>query len=192
MASLNGISFKKFKEFRGQEWPVCAQADLYDGKQHIGFWSQSAYGGCDEYDGCRNIIVEKAKSYKKGFEEKLFPKKGNGIPSSYSFLEDPDIFMFHLIVMKDNEKMYKRISKQPGFTGTVMYASYGLDTYAYPVSAPVSSMDELKNKYPEDYKFVIKNSPKREPEIVWCCSSLDDFNIIVDENHPAPMFMYHI
>lgn len=193
MASLNGISFKKFKEFRGQEWPVCAQADLYEGKQPIGFWSQSAYGGCDDYEGgCRNIIVEKAKVFKTGFDEKLFPKRGEGIPTSYSFLDDPDIFMFHLMVIKDNEKMYKRISKQTGFTGTVMYANFGLDTYAYPVTGPVGSMKELQEKYPEDYRYVIKNTPDKKPTVIWCSSSMDDFNVTIDENHPAPLFMYYI
>ena len=49
MASINGITVKAIKEFRGHDGEPLAQGNLYLNNKKIGFWSQDSWGGPDHF-----------------------------------------------------------------------------------------------------------------------------------------------
>ena len=50
MASIKGIELKNIKTFRGVEYPVNYQGNIYYNGKKLGFWSQDSWGGPDSYD----------------------------------------------------------------------------------------------------------------------------------------------
>ena len=97
MAKINGVQLKALKTFRGHEGEQVAQASVYiDGKK-AGFWPQDSWGGPDNYSDCLATIEERAKEF------------GNGCPSSYG---EPDIFMWHLLMLTLDEKEFKKYRKE--------------------------------------------------------------------------------
>ena len=58
MASLNGVTIRNLKGFNGHEGEPLFQGSVYLNGQKLGFWSQDAHGGSDNYDFNTKALVE--------------------------------------------------------------------------------------------------------------------------------------
>lgn len=116
MASINGLTVKKLKYFKGKEG-AAAQGDLYLGNKKIAFWSQDA-------DGCieDNLDMEPGYSEQKlrqaiiaahpeKHEEKIAK---NGKP--YALDYELESLMADLLSLMETEKAWKRAVKA-GYVG---------------------------------------------------------------------------
>ena len=57
MASINGVSIKAFKKFRGHEGEELYQGNVYYNGKKLGFWSQDAHGGiCDNFEFDETVL----------------------------------------------------------------------------------------------------------------------------------------
>ena len=57
MASINGVSIKAFKKFRGHEGEEPYQGNVYYNGKKLGFWSQDAHGGiCDNFEFDETVL----------------------------------------------------------------------------------------------------------------------------------------
>ena len=78
MASIKGITLKNVKDFRGHEGEDLVQGDVYYKGKKVGFYSQDAWGGMDNFNldysldkELRNKINEITNNYIGG---QLFKK----------------------------------------------------------------------------------------------------------------------
>ena len=182
---LNGITIKNVKEFTGHEFPVCTQGDVWDGKTKLGFWSQDSWGGPDDYEGdSEKIIQVKAKALQRGFDKKRYKD-----PIMYDVLSGPDVFMGFVATMHDIEKMFKDVTKgiAPGVEFTVLFFKLkNGNMYAYRTGGVVNSLADLPARTLED----IEKWLGTKEYLFWVARWLSDFDIQVDENHPAPEYLY--
>lgn len=112
MASINGITLKNMKTFRGHEYPVCYQGNIYLGRKKIGFWSQDSWGGPDEVDLERDYsefrLVQKVKALN---EDKAICGKSRG-GEEYKLDYDLEMLMSDLVELTDIEKSFKKYAKK--------------------------------------------------------------------------------
>lgn len=188
MSSINGIKIKNLKEYRGHEWESCAQGDLWDGNTKLGFWSQDSWGGPDEYEGNSHDVVKvKAMEFQCGFDKTRFKD-----PMMYDVLNSSDVFMGDVLALRDIEKGFKDVTKgiAPGATFTVLFFKIKKNgnMYVYRVGGNVRDLEDLKQHGAK----VLQDIEKKigTDYIFWTAKSLKDFDIQVDENHPAPEYLY--
>lgn len=142
MASINGISLKNVKKFRGHEGEPLYQGNLYLNNKKIGFWSQDSWGGPDNvaldkyYDelSLDNAVhkLNTDKDYHGGTEDKPFVLEYN--------LER---LMGDYMPLYEDEQVYKSAVKK-GYAG-VMVASDGYQQVVWSLPREYTEMsnDEL-------------------------------------------------
>ena len=165
MASLNGVEIKSLKTFRGHEGEPLAQGNVYiDGKK-MGYWSQDAWGGSDNYwsDIATNLtdkIKERAVQFKRGVPE---------TDKYYAIYDDPDMFINALLRITEEEKTWKKLNKQ-GFPYVLFESTaYSLTAYGYK-----SYEDAVENQSSFDSK-----------SLTYICKGKEDFNLKCNEYTPA-------
>lgn len=178
MASINGVSLKGIKTFRGHEGERLTQGNIYIDDKKVGFWSQDAWGGPDSYEADNpeiklyEMIRERADRFKEGYPE-------NG---SYRDLEnEPDVFMGHLVNLTSDEKTWKKYRKQ-----------------GYPYLVVVTNnwkviMSAFKNKVNADMfgaeQAETETQQGKRKFKYYVYSNQEDFNVTVNKNHEAPEYL---
>ena len=132
MASINGITVKAIKQFRGREGEPLYQGNVYLGNKKIGWWSQDSHGGCDniyldapykvrelEYK-VKELNRDKAKTYERS--------DGSKYTIDYSL----DIMFGDLMTMHEDEKEFKDAVKH-GYAG-VMLVTDGYHVFGWNLS----------------------------------------------------------
>ncbi len=182
MASINGITVKAIKEFRGHEGEPLYQGNLYLGNKKIGWWSQDSHGGCDNIyldEPYRVMKLEnKVKELNRDKEETHERADGSKYVLDYSL----DIMFGDLMVLHEDEKEFKDAVKH-GFAGLLLVTD-GYHVFGWNLSKETTAhsddvilkrfakaIDDGKKKhgfFKEDkfYKHKIK-----------IYRSLDDFNV---------------
>ena len=177
MAKINGIEMKSIKSFVGHEGMI-AQANVYCNGKKIGFWSQDSWGGPDEYSGCENTIAEKAKLFKEGCPSDV---------RFYEFLDKPDIFMCYLLELSEDEKHYKKCLRRG-------YSTLFMVTDGYHVTMAMFrdkvTESEIESKHPDTIGSMKSKMFKNSDIYMKTYTSLDDFSVVVDKNHPVPSYIH--
>ncbi len=98
MASINGISIKNLKKFRGHEGEPLAQGTVYYKGKKLGYWSQDFHGGPDAYEfDARQLNDEVAKYRESGRVEEM-----------YKEYTDLGCILEDLVNLMETEKTYKK------------------------------------------------------------------------------------
>lgn len=119
MASINGISVKGLKGFKGHEGEDLCQGNLYLNNKKIGFWSQDAWGAI-----CDNFVME------NGYSEDLLREAVKKLNADKAYMAGPvdkqssmeyslDLLMGDYINLHEDEKLYKGAVKR-GYSGVVI------------------------------------------------------------------------
>lgn len=182
MASINGITLKAVKMFRGHEGEPCYQGNVYIGTKKIGFWSQDSWGGCD------SILLDKPYSERKLAQKvsALHPESikthtrpdGSTFTTEYSL----DILLGNLLGLQDDEKEFKRVIKNGCCGLMVVTDGYHILSWGLYEEELEGTDDMILNKYG---KFIYSEKKRagffKENEWtkhkVKIYRSLKDFNI---------------
>lgn len=119
MASINGITVKALKQFRGHEGEPLYQCNVYLGNKKIGWWSQDSWGGpdtcyLDEPYKVRKLEA-KVKELNRDKEETFSRTDGSTYTINYSL----DIMFGDLMALKNDEDTFKAAVKN-GFAGVLL------------------------------------------------------------------------
>ena len=182
MASINGITVKALKQFRGHEGEPLYQGNIYLGNKKIGFWSQDSYGGCDNIYLDQPYSIAKLKSEIKRLNNErkhTFARTGG---SAIILDYDLELLFGDLMVMYADEKDFKKAVKN-GFAGVLLITD-GYHIFGWNLDKATTSMsnDEILVRFSkgiEDgkkkHKFFKENGyTKHEAKIY---RSLDDFKV---------------
>ena len=177
MAKINGVEMKAIKSFPDHEGCECAYASIYIDGKRVGRWSQDSWGGPDNYEGFEDAIINKAKAFKEGC-----PKDAE----YYDFLDNPDIFMGHLLELSEDEKRYKKYLKD-GYTTVLMISDgYHCSMVAYRGKMTLS---EIESRFPDTVKKMREGMYKNVKPKERLYTSLDDFSVVVDKKHLVPAYV---
>lgn len=182
MASINGITVKAIKQFRGHEGEPLYQGNVYLGNKKIGWWSQDSHGGpdacyLDEPYRVRKL-EEKVKMLNRD-KEKTY-SRGDG--STYTIDYSLDIMLGDLMVMHEDEKMFKSAVKD-GYAGLLLvtdgYHAFGLylnkEIIGLPNEVVLMKFSKLITDGKKKYGFYEEDDfIKHEAKIY---RSLDDFKV---------------
>ena len=142
MASINGITVKALKTFRGHEGEPCCQGNLYIGTKKIGFWSQDSHGGCDNFMLDRPyseaMLSNRVKELNTDKAEKITRYDGTVSTIEYSL----EHLMGDLTALLDDEKTYKKALKD-GFKG-ILLVSDGYHVFGWRLSEGVAKLSTEK------------------------------------------------
>lgn len=117
MSKIKGIELKNIVEFKGHEGEELIQGNVYYNGKKVGFYSQDAWGGCDNLSIDYKLPSElkdeiKNVAYKyvgnelfKGIDTLYGLTYTNHKPIGYEYL-----FM-DLLQLMEHEKLYKKYSK---------------------------------------------------------------------------------
>jgi hypothetical protein len=133
MASIKGIEIKGIKTFRGTEYPVNYQGNIYFNGKKKGFWSQDSWGGPDNFDFDTTELDNVAKQY-------------YGPDSIY----DIDCLLYELLNLIEYEKQYKKAIKA-GYSSIVIMTDGYNEAY---IKVPKDTDKNIIRKKCESY---IKN-----------------------------------
>ena len=98
MASINGISIKNLKKFRGHEGEPLAQGTVYYKGKKLGYWSQDFHGGPDAYEfDARQLNDEVTKYRESGRVEEM-----------YKEYTDLGCILEDLVNLMETEKTFKK------------------------------------------------------------------------------------
>lgn len=110
MASINGVTIKAIKKFKGHEGEPLVQGNIYLNNKKLGFWSQDAWGGPDIFTGfAPNVLrpmAERYRDYSGKVEEK------------YKGIFDEELFLYKIAELAEAEKAFKKFWKQ-GFRSMI-------------------------------------------------------------------------
>lgn len=182
MASINGITVKALKQFRGHEGEPLFQGNLYLGNKKIGFWSQDSHGGCDniylDAPYSKAKLREKVKTLNQ-HHNRTFARTGG---SAFILEYDLELLFGDLMVMQADEKDYKKAVKN-GFKGVLLITD-GYHIFGWNLDQTETNLrDEvLIHKYSKaiddgkkKHKFFKEDRfTKHEIKIY---RSVDDFNV---------------
>lgn len=166
MASINGIKITSLKAFKGHEGEPLYQGNIsYKGKK-LGFWSQDAFSGCDNYDFNTKVLDEEVEKY----------KNSDRTEEKYKEFTDLDSLLADLAEVMQREKDYKKGVKM-GYKTYVMAS----DTYHVRGYYTNSDIDKITSTpfHKEFMKSCKEAFFKDWNEEVIIYTSLDDFNITV-------------
>ena len=182
MASINGISVKALKTFKGHEGEPCCQGNLYVGTKKIGFWSQDSWGGCDNFMLDRPyselMLDRKVKELNADKAETVTRYDGTKATVEYTL----ERLMSDLMALIQDEKIYKAAIKD-GFKGVLLVSDgYHLFGWQLNESAMKVSTDVLLKHYADDIeKGKVKHKFFKEDQFhehtVKIYRSTADFNI---------------
>lgn len=177
MASINGVQIKSLKSFVEHEGMTAYQGNVYiDGKK-AGFWTQDFCCGADHFHFPTDILDSRAAGYRAG------------LPESYGNREyvNAEVMLGDLVALMEDEKRYKRKLKE-GFTAMIEISD-GHHVRWYhlkPADNPAPSKEDLAERYAQSIDEVIEAlyGEGTVPQ-VRIHASLDDFDLVVDDEHPA-------
>lgn len=182
MASINGITVKALKQFRGHEGEPLYQGNVYLGNKKIGFWSQDSHGGYDNIylDEPYKVrkLEERVRELNRAKEETFSREDGSTYTIDYSL----DILFGELMVLCDDEKAFKDAIKN-GYAG-VLLVTDGYHVFGWNLSKETTNLSDQailtkflksiedgkkKNSFFKEDRFV-----KHDIKIY---RSLNDFNV---------------
>ena len=119
MASINGITIKGIKKFKGHEGEPLCQGNVYLGSKKIGWWSQDSWGGPDSYylDDPYRIRKLEAKVKELNLDKAKTYSRGDG--SKYTIEYSLEYLFGDLMELKTDEDMFKKAIKN-GFGGVLL------------------------------------------------------------------------
>ena len=119
MASINGITVKSLKKFRGHEGEPLYQGNIYLGNKKIGWWSQDSHGGCDNIhlDEQYNVSKLEGKVRLHNLNKETTHTRRDG--STFTLEYSLDRLFGDLMELKIDEDMFKDAIKN-GFTGLLL------------------------------------------------------------------------
>ena len=160
MASINGVSIKGLKTFRGHEGEICSQGNVYlDGKK-LGFWSENSWSGAGDYEFDEKLLKERCDMMAEGMKDGRVPIKE---------IMCADILLYHLTILMDYEKDFKKAVKR------------GTKAVVFTTNKHLISMYEFA--YDDTDENLIKACSELYP-YTSVFRTLDDFNITIDKEHP--------
>ena len=174
MASINGIQIKSRKSFKGHEGEPLFQGNIYFNKKKLGFWSQDAWSGPDNFDFDLSVLKTAVSNYKESFPDTF----------QYKAYIDIDHILQDICFLSDIEKQFKKFQKK-GCQAMILLADRMQFIYI-----PVMT-DEPDKTMLQHNKEVIETSEKQlQPEhSLMIFRSLNDFNPNFDKQHPVyPIF----
>jgi len=131
MASINGISVKGMKNFKGHEGEPLSQGNVYLGNKKIGFWSQDSHGGPDSFildpaysETALNIKVKEINADKA----RMVGKENDKFLLEY----DLEMLMFDFLNLKYEEEAYKQAVKQGYSVVMIVSDGYHQVTWGFP------------------------------------------------------------
>ena len=151
MASLNGVNIRNFKSFRGHEGELLWQGSVYHNGRKLGFWSQDAHGGSDNYDFNSKLLEYPTLAWKSALKGTKY----------YEYLE-VDGFMSVVSAIMDLEKEYKKAEKK-GYPVACIGINL-VDGYWSMVSALHKTTAE--NRKSEIENTILKRADKGEEKFV--------------------------
>lgn len=179
MASINGLTVKSLKMFRGHEEEPCAQGNLYLGTKKIAFWSQDPRGGIEDRVSMENGLSE--KKLRDAIISRNKDKEKSGISynqQEYTISYDLENLMYDLMFLKDSEKEFNKAVKA-GCKGLVRISNDYKIIWSY-VNQDVLDLpeEELKERFRYQIEKLKKCGCRRgeDPELV-VFRSKDDFCI---------------
>ena len=174
MASINGVTIKNYKNFKGHEWEDLAQGSIYlDGKR-LGSWSQDSWGGPDNFDFDASNLNEACKNFKDGF------------PRDYKYIEvcdNVDVFLGELARLMDTEKHLKKFFKKGYKVAIVASNGWMASTLATPIDG---SDTEILTKYAKDIEQM---KSEMDGNVDISIFRPNSFDLIVDATHEVPTFL---
>lgn len=136
MASINGITVKSIKQFRGHEGEPLYQGDIYLGNKKIGWWSQDSWGGPDSYwlDEPYSIrkLEAKVKELNRHKTETFERSDGGKYTIEYSL----ESLFGDLMILHEDEKTFKTATKN-GYTG-VLLVTDGCHVFGWNLSKTIT------------------------------------------------------
>ena len=151
MASLNGVNIRNLKSFRGHEGEPLWQGSVYHNGRKLGFWSQDAHGGSDNYDFNSKLLEYPTLAWKSALKGTKY----------YEYLE-VDGFMSVVSAIMDLEKEYKKAEKK-GYPVACIGINL-VDGYWSMVSALHKTTAE--NRKSEIENAILKRADKGEEKFV--------------------------
>jgi hypothetical protein len=182
MASINGITLKAVKMFRGHEGEPCYQGNVYIGTKKIGFWSQDSWGGCDNFMFDRPYSERKLAKKVSELHPECIETHTRADGSTYTIEYSLEILFSDLLRLQDDEKAFKMRIKH-GASGLMMvtdgYTQLSWGLYEEELDDSDDAILTKYGKFIEDQKKkarFMKESDwvKHEVKIY---RSLNDFNI---------------
>ncbi len=168
MAELSGVTIKGLKNFKDIDGCPVYQGNVYIRNKKVGFWSQDRWGGDDVFDFDVTELDEiKNKFYTKNpkvDEFKIYGKQNidwTKLPKQKPEKVSLDIFMYDLLVLLLDEKLYKKNVKR-GYNCLLKIDYYETDGPT-PVAKSWSTatkeeaeklFDTEKKKYPQAYATI--------------------------------------
>lgn len=179
MASLNGISVKALKTFRGHEGEPLYQGNLYLNNKKIGFWSQDGWGGPDHVvldQGYSEILLNEAVHALNA--DKDYRRKAECDGREFVLEYNVERLMGDLMVLCEDEKIFKGALKK-GYEGIVV-ASDGYTQVAWSLgrSYMVKDDDAILKALSDDIDNAKKSFMKENKYVKHTLKiyrSLDDF-----------------
>lgn len=176
MATINGITIKSYKTFRGIEYPVCREANIWKNGKKIGTFTEDSWGGeADMTDGLEEAVKASALQYQTACKGSKY----------YEYEADAEVFISHILTLVEYEKIYKDICKK-GFP-FVLFVGNDIKYHAWGFKKEFDYHDE--KKLHSTVKEAIKKEFPKGNYIMWSYSSEADFNITVDEKHHVPKYI---
>lgn len=164
MASINGVEIKNLKQFSGHEGEPLCQGTIYLNGRKLGFWSQDAHGGDDNFEFDAEMLEKpffQAKSVRK---------------DDYYQLVGVGAFIADIVLLSEIEKDYKRMVKK-GFPILYVAMIEGLGCYTcMGLKTLIGLSEEDKNKLMESLRPYATNGYKIQLKMY---KGLEDFIQIV-------------
>ena len=140
MASINGITVKGLKKFKGHEGEPLYQGNVYLGNKKIGFWSQDSWGGqdtcyLDEPYKVRKLEA-KVKEFNRDKEETFSRNDGSTYTLDYSL----DILFGDLMALKNDEDTFKSATKG-GYAG-VLLVTDGYHVFGWNLKKEITDLSD--------------------------------------------------
>jgi len=142
MASINGLSLKAVKEFKGHEGEPVFQGNLYLNGKKLGFWSQDSWGGPDRFQ----LDAPYSQRQLNQSVIALNPEKSRHIDTrgeSFSLDYDLEYLLFDLLELTQDEKDFKKAIKAGQAGILIATDGYHQTTWQLPESYTKMSDQEL-------------------------------------------------
>ncbi len=174
MASINGVTVKSYKTFKGHEGEHLGQGNVYYKGEKLGFWSQDAHGAvCDSFSFDEKLLaseVEKYRDLSGRVEERFKP------------LFDATMFMWELANLIETEKEYKKFAKK-GYPSMIRVMQGGCISFAAYKNPAVTAKEKetllghVKDKLIASFKEEMPKSADEDIYVdIFGCP--EDFDIV--------------
>lgn len=174
MASINGITIKSLKKFRGHEGEELFQGNVYFNNKKLGFWSQGDWGGPDTFDFNMTALNSACKDFQKGHPQNS---------KYYDILDDASVFMGELVNFIELTSRFKSYFKK-GYKTIITL--FGKNQTYWIASASDLTDNELFKKYSEQLSKARKEIFDLKEVTVF---RENTFDLVIDEEHKAPPHM---